>query len=188
MSVYGDACDMKKGTVFRNVNDSTGDPPINGWGWIELWENKTGLKRGKCCVCGDNAALMVGGHIVLGSGNSYGDASTETSSLFGGNRVFIAPICSSCNGKAGIFRSVFSTRIVHLCGYGVDSRFDEGKYSYAHPELSLDELRTAIAQKQVAYDGYLYQTYNKQRVLHGRDQQILDMAVPSLASVSSRRY
>lgn len=188
MSVYGDACDMKKGTVFRNVNDSTEDPPINGWGWIELWENKTGLKRGKCCVCGDDTALMVGGHIVLGSGNSFGDASTETSRLSGGNRVFIAPICSSCNGKAGIFRSVFSTRIVHLCGYGVDSRFNEGEYAYNHPELSEDQLRTAIEDEQAAYAGRLWQRYGRQRTLNGRDRQILETAVPSLRSVPSRGY
>lgn len=185
MSVYGDKCDMKEGTFFRNVNDSTGDPVIDGMEWIELWENRTHLERQSCCACGEAAYFMVGGHVVLGSGRSYGDASTESEDLFGGNRVFIAPICPSCNGKADIFRSVFSTKIVHLSGYGVDSRFNEGKYAYDHPELSRCELKAAVAREQEAYTRRLWQLYGRQRTLNGRDQQILDMAVPSLCSVPS---
>lgn len=188
MSVYGYSCDMGAGTQFRNVNDSTDDPEIDGMGWIELWENRTGLKRRQCCACGASTKSMVGGHVVLGSGGSYGDASTESERLFEGNRVFIAPICTACNGKSEVFRAMFPTRIVHLAGYGVDSRFNEGKYAFEHPELDITQLRAEIAQKRNVYAHYLWTKYRRQRVLNGRDKQILDMAVPSLRSLPSKGY
>ncbi|MBO5523023.1 MAG: hypothetical protein J5986_05010 [Roseburia sp.] len=188
MSVYGYSCDMREGTRFRNVNDSTDDPVIDGMGWIQLWENRTGLKRRDCCACGENTKTIVGGHVVLGSGNCDGDAPTDSESLFGGKRVFIVPICTACNGKSEVFRAKFSTRIVHLAGYGVDSRFNEGKYASEHFELDNTQLRVEIAQKRNAYAHYLWTKYGRQRVLNGRDQQILDMAVPSLRSRPSKGY
>lgn len=188
MSVYADVCDMKEGTPFRNVNDSTGDPEIESKDWIELWEDRTKLQRGRCCACGVHEKTIVGGHIVLGSGKSYGDALDDTAFLRGSNRVFIAPICTSCNGRTDTLRAEFSTPIVHLLGYGIDSRFDEGQYAYDHPGLSMNELRVEIAREKSAYARYLWQNYKRQKPLHGRDRQILDSAVPSLHSKTSYQY
>ena len=92
---------LEQGKYIRNVNGSAVDaiPPDVTQNWIGAWQDVTGGEL-KCCVCGmrqSSRHKIVGGHVVLGTGDNQGEASAESGVLKGGNRVFIAPICEMCN-------------------------------------------------------------------------------------------
>lgn len=136
----GVVCDLQANRYIRNVIGSTKDPLLstrgNEAGWIGLWKEKTNWNdshgKVKCCICGQkdgwedewgNPHRMIGGHIVLGSQEDmqYGAESMHEGDLEGGNRVFIAPICSRCNAQSGNLWVKEPNKIVQLCGFFYDA-------------------------------------------------------------------
>lgn len=71
---------IAKSTEAWNIDGSSDDRPPYGWSWIQILEEKTGRKRGKCSFMGCPNRADTGGHVwIRGSG------------------CCIAPICRSCN-------------------------------------------------------------------------------------------
>lgn len=125
MSVTAGQCLLlRKGNQIRNVVKSTQDIKPLIWGrpqkevikrhrkynvknfqsWIAVWKYYTGNYEDlKCCVCGANPneirCRIIGAHIVLGDENWRRGASTKTDMLQGSDRVFIVPLCNTCNGQ-----------------------------------------------------------------------------------------
>ena len=110
---------MKKGVRFRNVIGSSEDPKYQGMAWLRLLQQKQHMvgKNQFCCACKMNVAT-VGGHIILGDGIWQGHESAEAESLMYGKRVFIAPICKSCNAKDyHVFDAKYDVNILHLSAF-----------------------------------------------------------------------
>lgn len=122
---------MKKGVRFRNVIGSSEDPKYQGMAWLRLLQQKQHMvgKNQFCCACKMNVAT-VGGHIILGDGIWQGHESAEAESLMYGKRVFIAPICKSCNAKDyHVFDAKYDVNILHLYAFFVDGEYDEGSFT-----------------------------------------------------------
>lgn len=139
----GVVCDLPVNKYIRNVEGSAKDPlpfdPSNKHGWLGLWKKETRWDESvygkiRCCTCGredgwtdtwGSPHIMVGGHIVLGAEadavSGSGAAPKQAGNLRGGNRIFIAPICSECNGQSGDMLVVAANKIVQLCGFFGDS-------------------------------------------------------------------
>lgn len=112
---------LERGKYIRNVNGSERDtiPPDVTQSWIDAWQEATGGEK-RCCVCGRQQSLrhrIVGGHVVLGTGDNQGEASVESEVLEGGNRVFIAPICDICNQNPSCMQLTQSAKLMHLWEY-----------------------------------------------------------------------
>jgi hypothetical protein len=84
---------------------------------------------------------IIGGHIILNTGH--------TEKLEGGNRVFIIPLCKWHNNQgSGVFALQEDTYAIHLVGYLVNRKFNEGQFgmdfSKAHGrEASCSEYNAA---------------------------------------------
>lgn len=112
---------LERGKYIRNVNGSVRDtiPPDVLQSWIDAWQAATGGEK-RCCVCERRQSLgdkIVGGHVVLGTGDNQGEASVESEVLEGGNRVFIAPICDICNQKSSYMQLRRDVVLMHLWEY-----------------------------------------------------------------------
>ena len=57
--------------------------------WLEYWENQTGLTATRCGASDCRAkGQLVGGHVQK---------------VFGGNEVYITPLCKGCNQRTDAF-------------------------------------------------------------------------------------
>lgn len=202
----GKICALPVGKTIRNVEGSTDDPTIYGEpsNWLALWRKKTGWNdtvNGKitCCVCGrkdgwkagswSSPHCMIGGHIVLGSGaDKEGRAASEQAwDLQGGNRVFIAPICSYCNGQSGDMTVNALNKIVQLCGFLEDSNIEnelmvemenEGKDPYGKDR---NEFWTRVQN----YQDEIAEKVASQSQLDSWDSTYLSISAAALPSAPS---
>ena len=72
-------------SLVKNVTGSSRWPrPSTGESsWLEYWENQVGHSASHCGQCGDaNHDDLVGAHVQK---------------VFGGNEMYITPLCRSCN-------------------------------------------------------------------------------------------
>lgn len=75
---------------IKNANGTSrwSRPSTGENSWLEYWKNhRIGNGKCKCGYCGDTSDL-VGAHVQK---------------VYGGNELYITPLCSSCNQKAGNF-------------------------------------------------------------------------------------
>ncbi|MGN0141187.1 MAG: hypothetical protein ACI4AD_03105 [Roseburia sp.] len=186
MSLCGKVYGMPQGTPFRNVNGSTEDPTIGGMTWLDLWGVKTDESIDvACCACGENPA-SVGGHIVLGSGRSYGDAYRSAVCLRGTSRVFIAPICSICNGqKSGYFTAKYDVSILNLCRFMRNEKFNEQWFA-AYFEGSEAQFRKAADEEERRYNEENNRILERYSGITLHDEQILRNSHPSIPSGPSK--
>lgn len=123
----GEVLPLPAGCWIRNVCWSSDDPYPEGYNsWMSLWTDLTGhYTPTQCCVCSQITHSIIGGHVILGTGNGTAGEAANDDSLEGSNRVFIAPICKGCNANdSGPLRVSQATDIVQLCGYQQNARFD----------------------------------------------------------------
>ena len=77
--------------IVKNVSGSSQWPkPSTGESsWLEYWENQVGHSASHCGRCGDaNHDYLVGAHVQR---------------VFGGNEMYITPLCRSCNQQTESF-------------------------------------------------------------------------------------
>ena len=77
---------------IRNANGTSRwkKPSTRENSWLEYWENQTGTKA-KCCGATDcnSKNNLVGAHVK---------------NIFGGEELYITPLCQECNNRDGIFK------------------------------------------------------------------------------------
>lgn len=57
--------------------------------WLEYWEKHTGKKATRCGATDcHSTSTLVGGHVQK---------------VFGGNEIYITPLCKDCNNRTGNF-------------------------------------------------------------------------------------
>lgn len=184
MSVPGECYLMRRGVCFRNVHLSTDDMKYQNMSWMRLWRDRTSTSvwaNVVCCACGQTNAT-VGGHIVLGDGMREGDASIEAKDLKGGNRVFIAPICSGCNGNHSCFCSAYDVKILHLIAFYESERGD-------HEGLAADFFEEEDAEDRVEEFNKLIRRsdrYQEERIASKRKEDLCqyDFATLNNAPIS----
>ena len=78
-------------TLVKNVNGSSRwkKPSTGEDSWLEYWENMTG-RRASCCGAVDchSSSSLVGAHVQ---------------DVYGGNEIYITPLCTSCNNRTDFF-------------------------------------------------------------------------------------
>lgn len=77
-------------TYVKNANGTSRwlSPSTGESTWLEYWKNhRVGYDTCKCGYCG-SASDLVGAHVQK---------------VFGGNELYITPLCRSCNQKEGNF-------------------------------------------------------------------------------------
>lgn len=184
MSVIGRIYLLNAGIWIRNVWHSTNDPG-SGTGWLGQWKNATGTQGVVyCCVC--NRKASVGGHIVLGDGQNTAHAPTDAASLTGGNRVFIVPLCGTCNNSnnTGAMQVRNATQILHLCAFNVDPRYDESRLTADSEEYSDFSFRRLCIRNSNAHMGYM--KWLSKQDLDSADHAILQDAPISTYGRQSR--
>ena len=78
-------------TYVKNANGTTRWPkPSTGESsWLEYWENQTGKKATRCGATDCHATSdLVGAHVQK---------------VYGGNELYITPLCNSCNQRGDYF-------------------------------------------------------------------------------------
>lgn len=114
----GEVLDLRKNRWIRNVCWSSDDPRFKNKGWIRVWEEFVHMTASQCCVCGERERRIIGGHVILGQGyTEWPGEAADDDSLQGSDRVFIAPICDSCNSREVPLKVQYDTKILQLCGY-----------------------------------------------------------------------
>lgn len=78
-------------TLVKNVVGSSrwSKPSTGESSWLEYWENEVGHNASHCGKCHEtNHDDLVGAHVQK---------------VFGGNEVYITPLCRACNQLTGPF-------------------------------------------------------------------------------------
>ncbi|GHV34520.1 hypothetical protein FACS18949_10730 [Clostridia bacterium] len=201
MSLIKGPWSMSKGTAFRNVDGSAKDPkPMLHWDksdneyspppndniyqdWDDVWEHVTQTTITNCAGCnaeiekgGRGLRLAIGGHIVIGDGRGPNECSTrshgDSDEVFA-NRVFIVPLCKTCNGSHGdafgraqnVFHSAMDTPIVHLCYFMTDERFNEAATAHEYYQINGEEppLRYLVNERDIHYRA-MYDLWKKAEI------------------------
>ena len=118
------------GLPIQNVVRSSDDKLLKGYGsWLNLWQRVTGSTCNVNCVrCGK--AAEVGGHVVVGN-------NTARQQPKGSNRVFILPLCNTCNHDNKVMYLKKPEKAVYLIKYLCDVLPYDSPYSnYSNNELN----------------------------------------------------
>jgi hypothetical protein len=77
-------------TYVKNANGTSrwSTPSTGEFSWLEYWEKNRVLTSICKCGCCGTATDLVGAHVEL---------------VYGGNELYITPLCRSCNQKTGNF-------------------------------------------------------------------------------------
>ena len=195
MSFYADTYNMKEGTPFRNVVGSTDDPKMSiveyGTGrtiarapWLSAWSyHKCGVTSWRCACCHHWAE--VGGHIVLGDGSDADDAPVDKDSLRDTNRVFIIPLCKSCNNQERVLYSIYQVQIIQLWAFGSDGTVDGSYLALDETVRTEREFRRRYEEEKMRHDNWVAAVAATPGKLHPRDKEILRNSSVSGPSHSS---
>lgn len=195
MSFYADTYYMKEGTPFRNVVGSTDDPKMSiveyGTGrtiarapWLSAWSyHKYGVTSWRCACCRQWAE--VGGHIVLGDGSDADDAPVDKDSLRDTNRVFIIPLCKSCNNQEHVLYSIYQVQIIQLWAFGSDAAFDGSYLALDETVRTEREFRRRYEEEKMRHDNWVAAVAATRDKLHPRDKEILENSAASASSHAS---
>lgn len=182
MSLYLNTYQLNHSAQMWNVDNTTGDPkvrinqlcdtnkiqPIN---WFDLWKNATGESFPSCAVTGCENRAEVGAHVTfLPAGNSPGT---------GSNRVFICPMCKSCNNQRGAQLSIKRyTFLIHLGLFMKDLLPDEYELTINYensPEKKRGiSMNDYVNHRTTAFIQSRKNEASGQRVLSSDDQRSLD--------------
>ncbi len=179
MSVPGQVYTMKSGVNFRNVVGSSDDPQYGGMDWLELWETETGLYNynGNCCACNTRRATL-GGHIVLGDGTATGMASKKAEDLVEGNRVFLAPLCSTCNAQTRVLTAQFDVPVLNLCAFFLGERADLQEFTarFYDTESDVDDREYEACCAKIEREHERFIEAKKKEGINQYDWSILNRA------------
>lgn len=196
MSFLAGIINFFPGIPFRNATDTTDDPNVGGLSWLQLWRREARVDETytPICFCCMKTPADVGAHIVLGDGTDAKDAPIDRDTLKTEkymNRVFIVPLCYSCNSQGSDTTSVQLTIkgdvsvALRLCCFYQDERFDEVAFeeeyeaehgtAYLNDSAKWKQFENKIIKEEADYKA-LVQKKIKNATLDGRDLAIIKKA------------
>lgn len=78
-------------TYVKNASGTSrwSSPSTGESSWLEYWEKRTGKKATRCGATDcHSTSTLVGGHVQK---------------VFGGNEIYITPLCKGCNNRTDNF-------------------------------------------------------------------------------------